>query len=145
VSPAPVHLWPLRVYFEDTDAGGIVYHARFLAFAERARTEALRDLGAPHQELVDRHGLLFIVRRVKVDYLSPARLDDQLVVATRVTELRHVSVTLDQSVGGADGTMRAVLEVLLVCVRMSDNRPARAPKRWHDALTGLLHTAEQGS
>ncbi len=139
------HRLPVRVYFEDTDAGGIVYHARFLAFAERGRTEALRALGAPHQDLVDQHGLLFIVRRVKVDYLSPARLDEALCVMTRVTALGAASVTLDQQVEGDNGAVRAALEIGLVCVRLDDNRPARIPGRWREALSGLLRVAEQGS
>ena len=70
----------LRVYYEDTDAGGIVYHASYLRFAERARTEALRDAGVPHDELVAQFGLIFVVRRVEMDYLRPARLDDSLIV-----------------------------------------------------------------
>jgi acyl-CoA thioester hydrolase len=72
----------LRVYYEDTDAGGIVYHARYLAFAERARTEALRQAGVPHAELVEGYGLIFVVHRVEMDYLRPARLDDELTVTT---------------------------------------------------------------
>ncbi len=139
------HRWPVRVYFEDTDAGGIVYHARFLAFAERARTEALRALGAPHQELVDQHDLLFIVRRVEVDYLSPARLDQALCVVTRVTALGGASVTLAQGVEAEDGAVHATLRVVLVCVRLADNRPARIPRRWRTALMGLLTAAERGS
>jgi acyl-CoA thioester hydrolase len=134
------HRWPLRVYFEDTDAGGIVYHARFLAFAERGRTEALRALGAPHQDLVDQLGLLFVVRRVKVDYLAPARLDESLSVVTTVNELRGATATLDQVIEGADGTVKARLEVMLVCVRMADNRPARVPERWMRALTEIGKT-----
>jgi acyl-CoA thioester hydrolase len=141
----PAHRWPLRVYFEDTDAGGIVYHARFLAFAERARTEALRTLGVPHQELVDQLGLLFIVRRVEIDYLSPARLDESLCVVTRVVSMRGAAVALDQTIEGQDGAIRARLAVGLVCVRMADSRPARVPARWMDALAGLLPVAEQGS
>ena len=128
----------LRVYFEDTDAGGIVYHARFLAFAERGRTEALRELHAPHQQLVDELGLIFVVRRVKVDYLAPARLDESLCVVTAVSEVGGASVTLDQTVEGAAGGIKARLEVELVCVRMASNRPARVPERWRNALVGLL-------
>jgi acyl-CoA thioester hydrolase len=132
------HRWVLRVYFEDTDAGGIVYHARFLAFAERGRTEALRELHAPHQQLVDELGLIFVVRRVKVDYLAPARLDESLCVVTTVANVGGASVTLDQSIEGAEGLVKARLEVGLVCVRLGDHRPARVPERWRNALVGLL-------
>ena len=77
------HRYHLRVYYEDTDAGGVVYHAGYLRFAERARTEALRDAGVPHAEMTAQYGLMFMVRRLKVDYLAPARLDDLLFVVTR--------------------------------------------------------------
>ena len=69
------HRHPVRVYYDDTDAGGIVYHANYLRFAERGRTEALRELGVPHAAMSAEHGLFFMVRRIKVDYLAPARLD----------------------------------------------------------------------
>ena len=77
------HRHAIRVYYEDTDAGGVVYHANFLRFAERARTETLRELGIPHAEMTRQFGLMFMVRRVKLDYLAPARLDDLIVVVTR--------------------------------------------------------------
>ena len=82
------HRFAIRVYYEDTDAGGVVYHANYLGFAERARTEALRDLGVPHAQMQAQHGLIFMVRRVKLDYLAPARLDDSLSVLTTVTAVR---------------------------------------------------------
>jgi tol-pal system-associated acyl-CoA thioesterase len=77
------HRYAFRVYYEDTDAGGVVYHANYLRFCERARTEAMRDAGIPHAEMTSQHGLMFMVRRVKLDYLAPALLDDSLVVVTR--------------------------------------------------------------
>jgi len=94
------HRYEVRVYFEDTDAGGIVYHATYLRFAERARSECLRDLGFPHAELVARHGMFFVVRRAKLDYLRPARLDDLLVVTTEVLTVGGASA----SPTGASGT-----------------------------------------
>src|SRR5438045_7216383 len=90
------HRYAVRVYYEDTDAGGVVYHANYLRFAERARTEALRDMGVPHAELVSQHGLMFMVRRVKLDYLGPARLDDSLVVVTRPLEIGAAVLDLRQ-------------------------------------------------
>ncbi len=71
------HRYPVRVYYEDTDAGGVVYHAKYLHFMERARSEALRDLGVPHTDLIANHGLGFVVRRAEIDYAAPARLDDR--------------------------------------------------------------------
>src|SRR3954453_19824685 len=80
------HTMPLRVYYEDTDAGGIVYHANFLKFAERARTEMMRALGFAHSGLAAETGIVFTVRRGGADYLLPARLDDWLSVETRIVE-----------------------------------------------------------
>src|SRR5579871_5424679 len=86
------HRYRLRVYYEDTDAGGIVYHANYLRFAERARTEAMRDAGAPHAEMSAQAGLIFVVHRVELDYWAPARIDDSLIVLTRLHSLRPASV-----------------------------------------------------
>jgi acyl-CoA thioester hydrolase len=133
------HLYRCRVYFEDTDAAGVVYYANYLKLAERARTEALRDLGVPHAELVAEHGLIFMVRRAKLDYLRPARLDDSLTVATRALAVGAASVELRQTFhrdGNAEAAL-VVADVLLACVRQSDMRAARMPARWRAALTGL--------
>ena len=132
-SAQAAHGYAVRVYYEDTDAGGVVYHANYLRFAERARTEALRDLGAPHAQMASQHGLMFMVRRVKVDYLAPARLDESLLVLTETLSIRGASADLRQSVT-RDGRVLVVLEVELVCVRAADARPARIPPRWKQAL-----------
>ena len=123
----------LRVYYEDTDAGGIVYHARYLAFAERARTEALREAGVPHSELVALHGLFFVVRRAEIDYLRPARADDEIVVVTGPWATGGASVEVRQRFEVA-GQPVAALRVKLACVRRSDGRPARIPDCWRLAL-----------
>lgn len=130
----PFHL-RLRVYYEDTDAGGIVYHARYLAFAERARTEALRALGVTHTELVDRYGLIFVVRRAEMEYLRPARLDDELDVVTGPWEVAGATVWVRQSFRVA-GQEIGALRVRLACVRAADGRPGRIPERWRAALGG---------
>ena len=124
----------LRVYYEDTDAGGIVYHARYLAFAERARTEALRQAGVPHAELVEGYGLIFVVHRVEMDYLRPARLDDELVVTTGPWALGAATVEVRQVFTAADEKVGSLL-VKLACVRRDDGRPARIPDRWRAALS----------
>lgn len=132
------HRYPVRVYYEDTDAGGIVYHANYLRFAERGRTEALRDLGVPHAEMSALHGLFFMVRRIKVDYLAPARLDDSLVVETTTLAVGGATVDLRQDVVRAgDDALLARLELQLVCGRISDQRPARIPPRWREAMLRL--------
>jgi len=134
------HHYAVRVYYEDTDAGGVAYHASYLRFAERGRTEALRDLGVPHGEMTSQHGVMFMVRRIKVDYLSPALLDDSLVVITEPLAIRGASMDLRQRVvrmGQPDRDL-VVLEVQLACVRLSDQRPGRLPVRWREALGALL-------
>ena len=141
VNPASIpadgcHRYAIRVYYEDTDAGGIVYHATYLRYAERARTEALRDLGVPHAELVQRHGLMFLVRSLEVDYRSGARLDDELVVETEVLEVGGATVRLRQTVRNRDG-VRAVLAVRLACARLEGNRPGRIPPAWRERLGAM--------
>lgn len=131
------HRYSLRVYFEDTDAGGVVYHASYLRFAERARTEYLRDLGMPHQQLIARDGLIFVVKTLSVEYHRPARLDESLVVVTRATRIGGASLDLAQGVfrSGEKGEEAvASLAVGLVCVRAATMRPERIPA----ALRALL-------
>jgi acyl-CoA thioester hydrolase len=134
------HRYTLRVYYEDTDAGGIVYHATYLRFAERARTEALRDLGIPHATLVEQHNMMFVVRRIKVDYLRPARIDESLAVLTRPLAVGAASATLRQTVTGAADTLgpRAVLEVGLAAMRLDNQRPGRLPALWRETLAAML-------
>ncbi|HYZ64409.1 MAG TPA: YbgC/FadM family acyl-CoA thioesterase [Acetobacteraceae bacterium] len=123
----------LRVYYEDTDAAGMVYHARYLAFAERARTEALRQAGVPHDELVTQFGLIFVVRRVEMDYLRPIRLDAEVIVETGPWALGAATVDVRQRFVLA-GQTAAHMQVGLACVRAADGRPARIPPRWREAL-----------
>ncbi len=134
------HRYQVRVYYEDTDAGGVVYHAAYLRFAERARTEALRALGIPHAEMVGRFSLMFMVRRVEVDYLRPARPDESLCVETEVQAVGGASVLLRQAVYGSKGLCVDIL-VRLACVQMSSrqggNKPGRIPPRWRETLAAM--------
>ncbi len=125
---------PVRVYYQDTDAGGIVYHANYLCFAERARTEALRAMGIPHAEMVKDHGVMFVVRRINLDYQRPARLDDELTIETRIVEVGGASATLRQTFR-RDSDSLAVLDVWLGCARVPDGRAARMPKTWRARMT----------
>jgi len=138
------HDYFLRVYYEDTDAAGVVYHASYLRFAERARTEALRKAGAPHAEMAQQHDMIFMVRRVDIEYLRPARLDAWLRVATLVEHVGGASARLRQIVTEAEKTV-AVLTVWLVCVRSGDGRPARIPERWRSVLTAWQGELDRGS
>ena len=112
-----MHSCNYRIYYEDTDAGGIVYHANFLNYAERGRTEMLRSLGHSNIELQKDPGLLFIVRKATVDYLSPGFLEDDLEIHTSVTEMRNTSLILKQSIfRPKDDTLLCDTEIVLVCV-----------------------------
>ena len=127
------HQHQVRVYYEDTDAGGIVYHARYLAFAERARTEAMREGGAAHDELATRHGLIFVVRHAEMDYLRPARLDEVITVTTSTVALGGASLRVRQAFAVGDRAI-GTLKVKLACIRAADGRPARIPEPWATAL-----------
>jgi acyl-CoA thioester hydrolase len=127
------HRHDIRVYFEDTDAGGIVYHATYLRWAERARTEALRDMGLPHNVMMERHASLLVVRRIEVEYWRPARLDDLVTVVTRTLKLRAAMISLEQRVMLGD-TPLATLLVDLACLDRDSMRPTRIPEPWRSAL-----------
>ena len=113
------------MYYEDTDAGGIVYHANYLKFAERARTEMMRSLGADHGELRRKTGLAFVVRRCLVDYRRPARLDDALDVWTRIVKLGGASLELRQEVCRGEDLLVA-LDVRLALLNAA-HKPVRFP------------------
>lgn len=121
------HILPVRVYFEDTDAGGVVYHASFVRYAERGRTDFLRLLGTDARRLIDGTDSVepaaFVVRRMSFDYARPGRMDDLLEVETRVKELGAASVTLDQTVS-RDGVRLVSAEVVVVLVAIS-GKPLR--------------------
>jgi acyl-CoA thioester hydrolase len=117
---------PLRIYYEDTDAGGIVYYANYLRFAERGRSEFLRHLGVDQMAMLTRDGLGFAVRRAEIDYRRPARLDDLLEVRTRLVEIGGASVTAEQRVLRAGAPLVSML-VRIACVFLDSGRPGRLP------------------
>jgi len=120
--------WPVRVYYEDTDAGGVVFYANYLKFMERARTEWLRSLGFEQDALREREGVLFAVRRVALDYLQPARFNDLLSVTTAVTRCGGASLDFRQEVlREADGTLCCRGEVNVACLDAVTMRPNRIP------------------
>jgi acyl-CoA thioester hydrolase len=117
----------VRVYYEDTDAGGIVYHASYLRFAERGRTELLRRLGFDQQSLAREHRVMFAVARCELAFLRPARLDDLLVVRTAVAALAGARVEMAQEVERAGVTL-VRLGVTLAVVHARELRPVRLPE-----------------
>jgi len=130
------HSIDFRIYYEDTDAGGIVYHARYLALAERARTEAIRALGETSSSLVADHGLLIVVRRATVDFQAPLRLDDTATVVTTLDAISAVRCTMTQRILRGDAACACVV-VELACIDKDSGRPARFPPRWHALLKSL--------
>jgi acyl-CoA thioester hydrolase len=122
----PPHRFHVRVYFEDTDAGGMVYYANYLKFAERARTEMLRAAGISHATLVADAGLMLVVRRCDAEFFRSARLDDELAVETRVTKLTGASITLAQTIR-REGEILVELGVTVACVTRL-GRPTRLPE-----------------
>lgn len=118
--------WPVRVYWEDTDAGGVVYYANYLKFLERARSEWLRSLDIHQAELAVQADVLFVVRRVEADYLKPARFDDELRVQCRITEMGRASLTMAQQVLRGDEVLLSA-QVRLACVSATGMRPAKIP------------------
>ncbi|BBK34346.1 acyl-CoA thioester hydrolase [Stella humosa] len=136
------HAFPLRVYYEDTDAAGIVYYANYLRFAERARTEMMRAAGTEHGRLMGEAGVLWAVRRCTADYLSPARLDDRLEVVSTVVDVGAARLDLMQAVWRrADGTPPeelARLSVRLACIDRVHGRATRLPPVLRTALEALV-------
>ena len=124
---------PVRVYYEDTDAGGVVYYANYLKFCERARTEWLRTFGVSQQALIDEQGLGFVVRSVQADYLAPARFDDALIVVTQVAMLRRASILFEQQlVRGQE--LLFTTRVLLASIDLRRQKPVAIPASLHALL-----------
>lgn len=126
------HSISLRVYYEDTDAGGIVFYANYLKFAERGRTEFLRAAGFRHRDLLAGDGLIFVVRKVDVEYHKPALLDDTLTVVTEAGEIKNSSFAMKQSIF-RDNVLLCDMNVTLVCVNQN-GRPVRVPDNLKTAI-----------
>jgi acyl-CoA thioester hydrolase len=121
-----VFTWTVRVYYEDTDAGGIVYYANYLKFFERARTEWLRSLGIDQQTLRDQDGALFVVRNASVDYVASARLDDEVKLTLNVEKLGRASVQFAQQAWRGD-TLLSSADVKVGCIDVATMRPRSLP------------------
>ena len=119
-------IWPVRIYWEDTDAGGVVYHSNYLRFMERARTEWLRAQGIDQVALREASSLGFVVRDMHLDFLRPARLNDELLVSVAVKDRRSASMLFDQEiVRGGTTLVRATVRA--ACVNLDTMRPAQIP------------------
>ena len=133
-APLPMFEWPVRVYWEDTDAGGIVFYANYLKFFERARTEWLRAAGVEQQALRDSTGLIFVVAGTQLRYLAPARLDDLLSITVDPEPAGRASLVVRQRALRGD-TLLCEGEIRIGCVRAADLKPQRLP----DSVVAALH------
>ena len=119
--------WPVTVYYEDTDAGGVVYHSNYLKFFERARTEMLRQIGINQQSLLEQH-IGFVVRHVDIDFLKGARLDEQLTVKSCVSQLKKASLTFCQELVNPKGDLLCKAIVKVACINNQNMRPIAMPQ-----------------
>ena len=124
-------IWPVRVYYEDTDSGGVVYYANYLRFLERARTEWLRSYGVEQHKLKENEGIIFAVRSIQLDFLKPAILDDLLDVTVTIARSGGASITLDQGIHRNQGENELLCsgQVKVACLDASTLRPHPIPKK----------------
>lgn len=130
------HIFPVPVYWEDTDAGGIVYYANYLKFTERARTDMLRGLGINQQEMLREDGANFVIRACEIEYIKPARLEDQLEIVTVITSLRGASLHMQQDVC-CEGEILVKTTVRVACLG-EDGKPQRLSSAINDKFNAIL-------
>jgi acyl-CoA thioester hydrolase len=134
-------LWPIRVYYEDTDAGGVVYHSNYLKFLERARSEWLRALGYEQDRLMSDEKVVFAVRSVAIDYLRPARFNDELTVRTKVGKLGAASIEFGQRIERAGDQTISTAVVVVVCIDLQNFRPRALPDNIKEAIKRCIEHA----
>jgi len=121
-----LHTLPIRIYYEDTDAGGVVYYANYLRFFERARTECLRSLGHEQQQMAAQTGCLFVVRQASLNYRAPARLDDELLIVSSLQRIGRATVTFEQRCE-RNGSLLVEGSIEIACVDKDTFRPRPLP------------------
>lgn len=136
VKPGMMHSfsWPVRVYYEDTDAGGVVFYANYLKFFERARTEMLRAMGYEQDRLIAEQGIIFVVRSVQVDYLLPARFNELLQVTAKVSVAKKASLTFEQIITRDDAVLTSGV-IRIACLDANTMRPKAIPEILLEQLT----------
>jgi acyl-CoA thioester hydrolase len=136
IEMSPVFTWTVRVYYEDTDAGGIVFYANYLKFFERARTEWLRALDVSQHALLEQHGAVFVVKNASIDYHAPAKLDDVITLTLRIEKLGRASVQFIQQ-ASCGATLLASARVKVGCVEQASMKPRPLP----DAVAAKMRAA----
>ena len=139
--PDPGFSWPARVYWEDTDGGGVVYYANYLKFLERARTEWLRSLGIVQTELVKDPGIIFVVASLNIDYRRPARLDDALVITSSCMQDGAACLRFDQRILRNDELL-VEASVRVACLDAASFRPKRLPNTIASRISSALPVKE---
>lgn len=126
--------WPVRVYYEDTDAGGVVFYANYLKFYERARTEKLRAMGFEQDELIARESVIFVVRSVQVDYLKPAKFNNMLDVSAQLSLVKSASLVFEQTIM-CEGELLSEATIRIACLDANSMRPKLIPDILKQALS----------
>lgn len=125
--------WPVRVYYEDTDAGGVVFYANYLKFYERARTEMLRDMGFEQDKLIEQESVIFVVRSVEVDYLKPAKFNEMISVSAELSLVKSASLTFEQIITRGDEVLSKA-KIRIACLDAKSMRPKYIPDKLKRAL-----------
>lgn len=130
--------WQVRVYYEDTDSGGVVYYANYLRFMERARTEWLRSLGVEQDILAQQDGIIFAVRSIQLEYVKPAKFNDLLDVSVVISNSGKASMTFDQSISQADGQKLLLCtgKVKIACLNSETFKPQAIPEKITREISG---------
>ncbi len=130
-------VWKIRVYWEDTDAGGVVYHSQYLNFFERGRTEWLRSIGVHQAKMASEENVLFTIRHMDVDFVQAARLDDELDVSVHTADVTGAKVTFSQNMTRcSDGQLIAAATLTAACLKADSFKPTRVPERIRAEIRG---------
>ena len=128
-------IWKIRVYYEDTDAGGVVFYANYLRFMERARTEWLRDIGFDHKNLVEKYKLIFAVKNLKINYMKPGYLDDLLTITSKLLNNRGASLVFQQEIINEKDELLTQAEVKIACLNSNTLKASPMPEKLLMELT----------
>ena len=128
-------IWQVRAYYEDTDAGGVIFYANYLRFMERARTEWLRNIGFEHKQLIDKYKLLFAVKNLTIDYIKPGYLDNLLTITSKLLDNRGASLSFQQNIKNDNDELLSQAEVKLVCIHAKTLKVSPMPEELLMELT----------
>ena len=128
-------IWQIRVYYEDTDAGGVIFYANYLRFMERARTEWLRKIGFDHKMMAKKYRLLFAVKNLTIDYIRPGHLDDLLTITSEILESRKASLTFKQNIKNENNELLSEAKVKIACIDSKTLKASSMPKELIAELT----------